>query len=116
MQGNLERNERFVIMDKTTAINNVKHYASEVQKVFHPNAIVLFGSYVKGNASEESDIDIAVIFNGFNGDFLETSAQLWHLTCDIDDRIEPILLDSTKDKSGFVNEILKTGQVIYSAI
>ena len=99
-------------MDKREIMINAKKYAVEVQKLFHPNAIVLYGSCTKGTARDESDIDIAVVFNGFKGNFLETSKKLWGLTWDIDDRIEPILLDSTNDKSGFVNEVFKTGQVL----
>jgi len=99
-------------MDKTAIISNVQKYAEEVQKALHPSAIVLFGSYAQGNARDDSDIDVAVIFNGFSGNHWETSTKLWELTCNIDDRIEPILLDSTKDKSGFVREILKTGNII----
>ena len=38
-----------------------------------------------------------------------------HLTEDISYDIEPVLLDSTKDKSGFVADIFKTGQIIYRA-
>lgn len=99
-------------MDKREIMINVKKYAIEVQKLFHPDAIVLYGSYATGTARDKSDIDIAIVFNGFKGDFLDTSKKLWGLTWDIDDRIEPILLDSTKDRSGFVNEVFKTGQVL----
>jgi len=31
------------------------------------------------------------------------------------DYVEPHLLDTTKDKSGFVKHVIKTGQVIYQA-
>lgn len=102
-------------MDKATAIKTAKIYAEEVQKRLHPQAIYLYGSFAKGTANEDSDIDVAIIFNGFTGNFLETSSLLWKLRCNISDDIEPILIDSTKDKSGFVQEIYKTGEMIYSA-
>ena len=66
-------------------------------------------------SSTISDIDVAVIFNGFSSDWLETSARLWHLTRRVSTYIEPILLDTTEDKSGFVKHVIKTGQVIYKA-
>jgi predicted nucleotidyltransferase len=88
-------------------------YADAVKNEFSPSAIVLYGSYAKGNPHENSDIDVAVIFNGFSGDWLKTSTRLWRLTEDISFDIEPILLDSTEDKSGFVRNIFKTGQIIY---
>jgi hypothetical protein len=34
---------------------------------------------------------------------------------EIDARIEPVLLEEINDKSGFLEEILKTGEIIYSA-
>ena len=103
------------MLDKGTVIGTVERYATAVTKELSPSAIVLYGSYAKGNAHEDSDIDVAVIFNGFSGDWLKTSTRLWRLTEDISFDIEPILLDSTEDKSGFVRNIFKTGQIIYQA-
>lgn len=103
------------MLDKAAVIKTVERYANEVVKTLSPQAILLYGSYAKGNARDESDIDVAVIFNGYNGEWLKDSAMLWKLTRNISDDIEPILLDSTKDPSGFVADIFKTGQVIYRA-
>jgi len=103
------------MLDQTAVMNTVKQYADVVTKALAPSAIVLYGSYAKGNAHEGSDIDVAVIFNNFTGDWLKTSSKLWHLTEEISFDIEPILLDSKQDKSGFVQNIYKTGQVIYRA-
>ena len=76
---------------------------------------ILYGSYAKGSAREDSDIDVAVVFNGFQGDWLMASAKLWKLRRNISDDIEPILLDHTNDESGFLREVLRTGRVIYRA-
>ena len=103
------------MLDKGAVINAVEKYAKAVQEEFSPEAIVLYGSYVKGNAREESDIDIAVIFNGFTGDWLKASSRLWRLTKGVSTYIEPVLLDSTEDRSGFVRHVYKTGQVIYQS-
>ncbi|MCL1858629.1 MAG: nucleotidyltransferase domain-containing protein [Oscillospiraceae bacterium] len=103
------------MLDKETVMNKVEQYADIVKKEISPAAIVLYGSYAKGNPHENSDIDVAVIFDGFNGDWLKTSSRLWHLTEDISFDIEPVLLDSKEDKSGFVKNIYKTGQIIYKA-
>ncbi|MDR1183955.1 MAG: nucleotidyltransferase domain-containing protein [Coriobacteriales bacterium] len=103
------------MLDKGAVINTVECYADIVAKELSPAAVVLYGSYAKGNAHEDSDIDVAVIFDGFKGDWLKTSSHLWRLRRGISYDIEPILLDSTQDKSGFVANIFKTGQVIYQA-
>jgi predicted nucleotidyltransferase len=103
------------MLDKRTVDNAVEQYANAVTKEFNPAAIVLYGSRAKGTAREDSDIDVAVIFNGFAGDWLGVSSRLWHLTEDISFDIEPILLDSTQDKSGFVKNIYKTGHIVYQS-
>lgn len=103
------------MLDKRTVINTVERYSDLVVKELSPAAVILYGSYVNGNAHENSDIDVAVIFNGFRGDWLAASSSLWRLRRGISFDIEPILLDSVHDKSGFVANILKTGQVIYQA-
>ena len=101
------------MLDKTAVINVARRYADEVIKEYNPHAIVLFGSYANGNPSENSDIDIAVIFNGFSGNWLKTSAKLWKLTRNVTTDIEPVLLDITDDESGFTDYVMRAGNVIY---
>ena len=103
------------MLDKRTVINTVEKYADAVIKEFSPNAVILFGSYAKGNPTENSDIDVGIVFNGFSGDWRKTSSRLWNIAYDISWDIEPHLLDTTQDKSGFVKHVIKTGQVIYQA-
>ena len=103
------------MLDKKTVDRTVKRYTEAVTKELSPAAVVLFGSHAKGNAREDSDIDVAVIFDGFEGDWLEISSSLWRLRRGISYDIEPILLDSQDDKSGFVANVYKTGKVIYQA-
>jgi len=104
------------MLDKATVVNMAQRYAFEVEKYLKPQAVVLFGSYAKGTAGENSDIDIAVILDGFSGDYLETSKQLYKLRRHISADIEPVLLDSTSDESGFVAEVLRTGEVLSTGV
>ena len=103
------------MLDKGTVISTVEKYIEAVKKEFSPNAVILFGSYAKGNPTEDSDIDIGVVFNGISGDWRKTSSRLWNLAYDISWDIEPHLLDTTQDKSGFVKHVFKTGQIVYQA-
>jgi len=103
------------MLDKGAVISTVEQYVEAVKKEFSPSAVILFGSYVNGTAHDDSDIDVGVVFNGFTGDWLEASAKLWRLRHDISFDIEPHLLDTTQDKSGFVKHVFKTGQIIYQA-
>ena len=102
-------------MDRATVIKKANEYSAEVRKVFDPFSIVLYGSYANGTPTPESDIDIAVVFDGYDGNWLNDSAKLWGLTIQISTLIEPILLDRTKDPSGFVEGIFKSGVILYQA-
>jgi predicted nucleotidyltransferase len=101
-------------MDKKQVLILAKQYADEVLKVLTPEQILLFGSYSTNTAREDSDIDIAVIFDGFEGNYWETATLLCKLTRDISFYIEPHLLDKSEDKSGFVEHVIKTGEIIYN--
>jgi uncharacterized protein len=102
-------------MDKTTAIKCVRQYAEIVKKHFDVEKIILYGSYSRDAARKDSDIDVAVVLNHVDEDFLATEAKLFRLRREIDARIEPVLLEESNDRSGFLEEILKTGEIIYSA-
>ena len=103
------------MLDKATVRELASLYTEEVKKVLTPDAVILFGSYVNGDPHEWSDIDIAVVVNGFQGDWLETASMLCSLTRRVSIDIEPHLLDETCDMSGFVKHVIATGEVIYSA-
>ena len=102
-------------MDKETVIERVKQYSDLVRQSFRVKKIILYGSYAKGSAKKDSDIDVAVVLSSIDEDFLMSESKLFRLRRNIDTRIEPILLEEKNDKSGFLEEILKTGQIIYSA-
>ena len=57
---------------------------------------------------------MAVVLDHVEGDFLTAETRLYQLRRQIDVRIEPVLLEKINDKSGFLEEILKTGEIIYS--
>jgi predicted nucleotidyltransferase len=67
--------------------------------------VVLYGSQVSGKADEKSDIDIAVIVDIIEEDFLEANAKLYKIRRSIDDRIEPILIEEGNDQSGFLKRL-----------
>ncbi len=41
----------------------IRKYAQRLGKEFHPDRVVLFGSYARGKATEESDVDLLVIMD-----------------------------------------------------
>jgi len=65
-------------------------------------------------AKEHSDIDVAIIVDKIGDNSLESEQQLFKLRRNIDNRIEPILFEKDSfDPSGFFEEIIKTGEIIY---
>jgi len=103
------------MLDKKTARKIATQYSENVRQLFYPKSIILFGSYVNGTPHEFSDIDIAVVFNKFDGDWLETWTQLCHLTWNVSIDIEPHMMDEASDHSGFLEYVKKTGEIIYNA-
>ena len=43
--------------DKVTR-SLIRKYADQIARQFHPNKIILFGSYAYGKPNEDSDVDI----------------------------------------------------------
>jgi uncharacterized protein len=99
-------------MDKREVVKKIANYKVLIAKHFDIDKIILFGSYAKGNQREDSDIDVAVIVNSVGQDYFTYAPLLWKLRREIDDRIEPILLEKNYDESGFLSEILNTGLII----
>ncbi len=95
-----------------SVIEKVKRYADIVRQAMQVKKIVLYGSYARETEHAGSDIDVAVIVDRIDGDYLELSARLFKLVRDVDVRIEPVLLNENSDKSGFIESIMKYGKEI----
>ena len=98
-------------MDQTV-IEKVKQYADIVRHTMRVKRILLYGSYARGCEHASSDIDVAVIVDNLEGNYLDLSSKLFELVDKIDVRIEPVLLNEATDKSGFIESIMKYGKEI----
>ena len=96
-------------MDKTEAINKVKAYSMLLKQYMPYEQMYLFGSYAKDVNYADSDIDVAIVVKKMEGDFFAIQPLLWKLRRQIDDRIEPILIEQDHDNSGFLIEIQRSG-------
>ncbi len=96
-------------MDKSEAINKVKAYRLLLKEYFPLENVYLFGSYAKNTNTEDSDIDVAIVINHIEGDYFSINPLLWKLRRQIDDRIEPILIEKDFDDANFLAEIQKYG-------
>lgn len=87
-------------------INIVKNEGITVKKAF------LFGSWAKGTADENSDIDICVISPEFGIDYTDEMAKLLTIAQKVDSRIESIPFnqkDILDPYSSLASEIRTTG-------
>lgn len=109
MHGNNPAHKRIATMDKREAINKVRQYKLLLGKHFDLESVYLFGSYAKDTNIENSDIDVAVVVNSVSDDYFSVNPLLWRLRRQVDDRIEPILIDKNNDRSGFLEEVKRNG-------
>lgn len=102
-------------LDKAEVIKIAKIYAATVRRKFNFNRMFLFGSYAKGMFHQESDIDIAIVFNDFDNT-LNMQLELMRLRRKIDSRIEPHPFKEKDftNSNPVVHEILKYGEQIES--
>lgn len=96
-------------MDKREAISKVKAYRQLLKEHLQFENMYLFGSYAKGTNKADSDIDVAIIVDRIEGDFFTINPVLWKLRRQIDDRIEPIIIERDFDDADFLGEIQKYG-------
>jgi predicted nucleotidyltransferase len=87
----------------------------KIKKDYHAERVILFGSYAKGNATEDSDVDLLVVAPKER--FFERMASVRRLIRDLRDglAVSPIVLTpgelEKRRQAGdpFVQEILQTG-------
>jgi uncharacterized protein len=96
-------------MDKEEAIDKVKEYKLLLKNYFPLEKVYLFGSYAKDTNTADSDIDVAIVVSHIDGDYFSIHPLLWKLRRQIDDRIEPILIERDNDSGDFLSEIQKYG-------
>jgi uncharacterized protein len=102
-------------MDKNIDIAISKYLGLIKEKYSNIERAYLFGSYAKGISTDDSDIDLALIFTNLDDSKrFEIQVQLMLLAAEIDSRIEPHPLsdEDFNDGSPFVDEIKKTGILI----
>lgn len=103
-------------MDKTQIIEDVKRYAQALAQELPVTQVILFGSQVRGQSDEDSDIDVAVVMRDVAvSEYLAVLKRLCVLRTPINPMIEPHLLLEVADSTDFLQEVRKHGTVIYRA-
>lgn len=122
--------EHFLVKDiirpafekEETAIRQVSNIILSKIKPTRPLSIILFGSFAKGNASADSDIDVVIVYQNSKNkermanELLEAEKKITLL---FGNHLASIPLKvkefqrKLKAKDRFINEVIRTGRVIY---
>jgi len=105
--------EEYAIEDESTGILSfitIKDNVSEIARNFDVERIYLFGSYIKGTAKEDSDIDLYMESSLFGIDFFGFAEALRE---SLGKKIGLLSNKTIEPKSTIENEIYKTGVLIY---
>jgi predicted nucleotidyltransferase len=100
-------------MDKDAVREKIYEYCKKAASGFSVKEVILFGSWARGEAREDSDIDLAILLSEEPEDYLEAEKTLYSFRRNIDLRIEPVLLTKGVDPSGFSEMVQKTGIHVY---
>lgn len=96
-------------MAENEALTVAKEYADKVRGIMDTKAVYLYGSYAKGTANKDSDIDIAIVVDSIPDDYLTAVSKLWGITRTVNNDIEPVLLTEADGDSGFLQTVRRTG-------
>jgi uncharacterized protein len=100
-------------------LRDIQKIVQQIVEHFHPQKVILFGSYAHGTPTEDSDVDLLVV--------METDEPPLHAAARIAAAIDhPCALDilvrrpsdleaSLARKGVFATEVLTTGVVLYEA-
>ena len=96
-------------MDKEQALELVRQHKQVIAPRFTDGAkVYMFGSYSKGNARPESDIDVAVVVPSFGDNWWTWTKSLWRDVRKVSSLIEPILMEEGSH-SPLYDDVMRTG-------
>ncbi len=89
----------------------VSHFLNTLKKKYKIHSAYIYGSYSRGNTTEWSDIDVAVVSPDFSENTFDERLELMKIAAEIDDRIEPhpFRVEDFESNNPLVSEILKYG-------
>lgn len=102
----------------TVALSDIQRFAAEIAREFGPDQVILFGSYARGTAGPDSDVDLLVVMPG------EVSGA--RMAAEIITRLKPtlpleLIVRSSRQlrerlamNDYFLQEVISTGKKLYA--
>ena len=95
----------------------IQAYADKIAERFHPEKIILFGSYAYGTPTEDSDVDLLVILP-FRGSDTSKAIQIRShfdtpFPMDLLVRKPRFIDERLRERDMFIEQIVTRGRVIY---
>lgn len=102
----------------TVALSDIQRFATEIAREFAPEQVILFGSYARGTAGPDSDVDLLVVMPG------EVSGA--RIAAEIITRLKPtlpleLIVRSSRQlrerlamNDYFLQEVINTGKKLYA--
>lgn len=109
----LQKLEQYGFIDEThgiLSIQKIKDVCSDIFPAFDVEYCYLFGSYAKGSATEDSDVDLLISTPVSGMRFYELVETIRE---ELKKNVDILNLDQLKDNMDLINEILKDGIKIY---
>lgn len=99
-------------LTKDEALALVRRYKEVISPRFAVEPkVMMFGSYSKGYANPDSDIDVAVIVPTYSGNKFEISKKLWRDIREVSFLIEPVLMAEDR-QSPLYDDVMRTGVAV----
>lgn len=104
---------------KTVSLNEIRAFARRIAEEFKPKRIILFGSYAYGKPTEDSDVDLLVIFSG-RGSKADKSLEIRlrlsePFPMDLLTRSTGEVVQRLKWNDWFLHEVMEKGKVLYES-
>ncbi|MBR6032826.1 MAG: nucleotidyltransferase domain-containing protein [Bacteroidaceae bacterium] len=99
-------------LSRDEALELVRRYKQVITPRFAVEPkVMMFGSYSKGYASADSDIDVAVIVPSYGNQKFEIAENLWHDVDKVSFLIEPVLMAEDR-QSPLYDDVMRTGVAV----
>ena len=99
-------------------LSAIRRFARQIAERFHPDRIILFGSYAGGTPHEESDVDLLVIMAA-NDEVAQsiriTLALKRPFPVDVIVKTPKHIERALREEDWFLREVMEKGKVLYEA-